>query len=152
MKKEEVLKHFTSIYNHEYEKMPNENVSDDENNVDDYEIQYVALIFLGAVGIPVKETIIDQAIEIYGIFKVSLILNNLANENKISFQFNPKDNSYSYGIASADNKASPEEIQKHHDYLHKEFDDLANKFVELIDLAKKEEPTKDEEVIKSINN
>lgn len=137
MKTAEVLKHFTSIYNKEYAVMPNNDKENtDEENPNDYEIQYIALIFLGECGVPVSEDIIEKAIDIYAIFKVSLILRDMIDSNKVTFDFDEKTQHYKYSNKLPGTfPLSTDHINKHHDYLHKEFNALANKFLELINEA-----------------
>jgi hypothetical protein len=140
MKTSQVLQHFTSIYNKEYEKLPHTDNTDDAENPNDYEIEYVALIFLGECGVPVSEPIIEKAINIYGVFKVSLVLRDMIDQNRITFEFDEKTQHYKYSNKDSGTPSlSTEEINKHHEHLHKEFDDLANKFLALIEEAQKQD-------------
>lgn len=140
MKKDEVLKHFTSIYNHEYSELPNDSPNTEDDLVpDNYETDYVMLIFLGACGVPVHENLIEEATRIYGLFKVSMVLRDLVAQNKISFTYNDKDQDYEYSAKPSDlKKYSPEDLEIHHEHLHRQFDKMAEQFIALIKKAQEQ--------------
>lgn len=135
MNTEQILDHFTDIYHHNYKSLNEEfDHADPETELDTYEIKYLTLIFLGEVGQPVSQSIMDQAFAIYEEFKMLLILNELVESGQMGFKYNSKTHEYEY-VPNPAIKLNSKQIKQHHNSLHTKLTKLAQKFQKLIQKA-----------------